>query len=168
MGVAEPEGVKLPRNDDIVAKDAIDEEEVAPVTPGHSPPCSPVTIKPNVSVSKLAKEQMKEQTTKEDPPAMEGQAKTRSNSVSNAAAENPKQTQTETEKTSTVTPPGSPASVDKDMVDPSNQVGVISLEKAKEWAASELGIDMKRELPKGWTPGPNSVICGRGKECFER
>ena len=31
----------------------------------------------------------------------------------------------------------------------------------------DAALDTKRELPNGFKPTPYSVICGRGKECFE-
>jgi hypothetical protein len=36
-----------------------------------------------------------------------------------------------------------------------------------DWHPPEVNIDLKIVLPEGWVPSPDSVICGRGKECFE-
>lgn len=166
MGVAEPEGVKLPRQDDF-ATDSASEDDMTVVT--HSPPPSPVTVKHQVSVPGMAK-------TKKDPPSINGTCDSARDSTKDTNQERlKKQNECVSEKTpsapSSPVPsgknavPSSPVSTGKNVV-PSSPGG--GSEQTKQWAQSELGIDSKRELPKGWTPGPNSVICGRGKECFER
>jgi hypothetical protein len=165
MGIAEPEGVKLPCNDDMETERSLDDsEEARLVTPGNSPPASPVTIKLQVNVSKMAKSPNLEDTpakTKQDPPGdSEGKSK-----VTNVQVESEEVAPNSQSPMSAPPSPRPSADAAVPNVIPSSPVEGKG--RARQWSPNEQGIDTKRELPEGWTPGPNSVICGRGKECFE-
>lgn len=169
MGEAESEGVnsKLPGNDAMETV-SVPEGEEAPlmITPGNSPPTSPVTVKHlQVEVSIPLEDpenvgdcesQVEQSPTALSIPEEGSQAQNQSTDFANV----PKSPRPSTSPSS---PPPSP--MKGVQVIPSSPLG--GNEKAKEWSPTQLGVDNKTELPAGWKPGPNSVICGRGKECFE-
>ena len=55
----------------------------------------------------------------------------------------------------------------KPTISASHELNAEELVKSIEDIQSEFSNDVKRKLPDHFEPTPSSVICGRGKECFE-